>query len=758
MFAAFFGQHTAEAAGMVTSEYVYVAVILFPRFGRFQWSNRYGNITTNGLESLLRLSLQPPTGSTFDEFERQVKQRSPKFGYSYAPQERVDMIVGHFYDAIVMYGNLLAQLHAAGFSITDTAQAAHMTQNCMSFYSPIYGHITLDANGDRLNAYQMTKFDVLTGRFEPFVNFPNVRGVTLRVTGPSRWRGRDHLPPNEPLCGFRGDFSVCHKNDASLGAMEVAVATTVPILFLSFGIIGAFIAGKRYVKKHWDPDWWRVYLHCLEDTGESPRNSNSRNSKSDVIAGEGKPGQVPKPRIHVPCPHAMMATYRGGMVTLVELPDPKQRASPAIGKAMTPLRKMLHPNILTFVGIAVTDEDICTYLIGDGCSQKSTLEAMLRLDVHHLDNPLKFSLINDLVTGLVYIHASPLRSHGSLTDTTCLINNRFVLKLVGHGLGGFRSPDELAVPEEHQIHRNWRPLLWRAPELLRKTMTPAGTPKGDVYSFSILVQEIMLVLPPFGTNHQSWAMTNLDIKDVVMEVKHRTFPPNRPRVSQSSCPVFLCNLMEDCWQENPALRPPFTRIENELRRAEVFSRKDIIEHLIGRLDVYAQTLESTIEETVQSFMEEKRRGEQVLFSILPKFVAQLLVSGTAVLPQIHNSSTIHMSHLDGWDNIVAVTHNPRELTHALNTFYAICDAVIEKYDAFKVETIIDSNLVVSGLPASNGTRHVAVIAHMSLELLAAIRGRSLTTSIPTSCLLRVGINSGPCVSGVIGYTLPKYCL
>jgi hypothetical protein len=76
-----------------------------------------------------------------------------------------------------------------------------------------------------------------------------------------------------------------------------------------------------------------------------------------------------------------------------------------------------------------------------------------------------------------------------------------------------------------------------------------------------------------------------------------------------------------------------------------------------------------------------------------RFVAQMLNSGTEILPETYPSTTVYFSHLDGWENIIAITRNPFEITQALNAFYNVCDNIIEKYDAYKVETVTDSYMV-----------------------------------------------------------------
>ncbi len=64
----------------------------------------------------------------------------------------------------------------------------------------------------------------------------------------------------------------------------------------------------------------------------------------------------------------------------------------------------------------------------------------------------------------------------------------------------------------------------------------------------------------------------------------------------------------------------------------------------------------------------------------------------------------------------------------LNDLYTSFDSVVGNYDVYKVETIGDAYMVVSGLPVKNGNNHAGEIASMSLNLLREIKVR---TSIKT---------------------------
>ncbi|TSL97307.1 hypothetical protein Baya_7562 [Bagarius yarrelli] len=73
-------------------------------------------------------------------------------------------------------------------------------------------------------------------------------------------------------------------------------------------------------------------------------------------------------------------------------------------------------------------------------------------------------------------------------------------------------------------------------------------------------------------------------------------------------------------------------------------------------------------------------------------------------------------------------------------------------------TIGDAYMVVSGLPERNGDKHADEIAKMSLDLVAAVRQVSIPHMPNKRLQLRAGIHTGPCVAGIVGYKMPRYCL
>jgi class 3 adenylate cyclase len=94
----------------------------------------------------------------------------------------------------------------------------------------------------------------------------------------------------------------------------------------------------------------------------------------------------------------------------------------------------------------------------------------------------------------------------------------------------------------------------------------------------------------------------------------------------------------------------------------------------------------------------------------------------------------------------------------LNNLYTLLDSIIAEFDVYKVETIGDGYLCVSGLPHRNGNEHAKHIAEMSLAFMRNLVN-FVIPHLPNERLrMRIGIHTGPTVAGVVGLSMPRYCL
>lgn len=102
-------------------------------------------------------------------------------------------------------------------------------------------------------------------------------------------------------------------------------------------------------------------------------------------------------------------------------------------------------------------------------------------------------------------------------------------------------------------------------------------------------------------------------------MKNGTVPPLRPAVPKSACSNDLYAVMERCWSEFPIDRPSFVKIK-ELMKKIVGKETNLVDHLLNRMEQYANNLERQVAEKTQQFMDEKHRSEDLLCQLLPKFV------------------------------------------------------------------------------------------------------------------------------------------
>ncbi|MCI4386142.1 hypothetical protein PGIGA_G00058880 [Pangasianodon gigas] len=382
-------------------------------------------------------------------------------------------------------------------------------------------------------------------------------------------------------------------------------------------------------------------------------------------------------------------------------------------------------------------------VVTEHCSRGS-LQDLLRNDDVKLDWMFKSSLLLDLIKGMKYLHHREF-PHGRLKSRNCVVDGRFVLKITDYGfnelLESQKAPKEEHSPED---------LFWTAPELLRDPESPRkGTFKGDVYSFAIILQEVVVRGAPY-------CMLGLPPEEIIRKVK-KPPPMCRPTVAPDQAPLECIQLMKQCWSEQPDRRPTFDEIFDQFKLINKGKKTNIIDSMLRMLEQYSSNLEDLIRERTEELEIEKQRTEKLLTEMLPPSVAEALKTGASVEPEYFDQVTIYFSDIVGFTTISSLS-DPIEVVDLLNDLYTLFDAVLCNHDVYKVETIGDAYMVASGLPKKNGNKHAAEIANMSLNILSSVGSFKMRHMPDVPVRIRIGIHSGSCVAGVVGLTMPRYCL
>ncbi|XP_050685008.1 atrial natriuretic peptide receptor 1-like [Leptidea sinapis] len=170
-----------------------------------------------------------------------------------------------------------------------------------------------------------------------------------------------------------------------------------------------------------------------------------------------------------------------------------------------------------------------------------------------------------------------------------------------------------------------------------------------------------------------------------------------------------------------------------------------------------QKFTESIEISTQKLVAEKQKSDLLLSRMLPIPVLRRLRAQKTVPAESFDAVTIYFSDIVGFTNIAAKS-TPMEIINMLNMLYQMFDDKITQYNVYKVETIGDAYMVVSGLPQRNGNLHASEIADMSLALMRCLEGAKVPHRPEELLRIRAGVNTGPCVAGVVGTTMPRYCL
>ncbi|XP_033100720.1 speract receptor-like [Anneissia japonica] len=412
------------------------------------------------------------------------------------------------------------------------------------------------------------------------------------------------------------------------------------------------------------------------------------------------------------------------------------------------MRDIRHDNLCVFVGACIDSPNMAILM---KYAAKGSLQDILENDEIKLDNMFVSSLLADLVKGMIYLHSTSILSHGNLKSTNCVVDNRWVLQVTDYGLHEFKQGQD---QEDNDPRIKAKNLLWRAPEHLREedSMLPYGSCKGDVYSFAIVLNEVYSRAEPYYLNEE-------DPEEIISNVKSGLCPAFRPDISDivEDAPPCVITCVQKCWRESPEERPGFVEVKKILEPLQAGLKPNILDNMIAVMERYTENLEELVDERTSELQREKRKSETLLHRMLPPSIAAQLIKGISVLPEAFEQVSIFFSDIVGFTALSAAS-TPIQVVNMLNDLYTCFDAIIANYDVYKVETIGDAYMLASGLPVRNGKRHAGQIASTAWHLLQSITEFRVRHRPDQVLKLRIGIHSGPCVAGVVGLTMPRYCL
>ncbi|CAI5456087.1 unnamed protein product [Caenorhabditis angaria] len=576
------------------------------------------------------------------------------------------------------------------------------------------------------------------------------------------WYKNDgNLPPAFPRCGFTGSKCDYRPYFFAIGFV---------IFLLTIGPLSYFIYLKQKERLLYDMTWRipRESVKLLEGKSKSEHSLASKSQSSGSFSGSMNSKQNGLIA-------AKQAVTNGVKLAIKRYQQVRNLTFPKSELRMLKELKILeNENLNKFYGISFNQQNefIVMWIL---CSRGS-LEDILFNDELKLGKNFQVSFAKDVVKGLGYLHTSPLEYHGMLCLQNCLVDSNWTVKLTNFATDNIiaeklqhneirpiinpdsDSADDSVDPSKDIARKKY---LQQAPEIIREIVTtktlPPGSQAADIYALGMVLYQILFRVEPFHERNKSInkLMEMLAMANDDDQLIRPVFPSSNQAEGYN---LQLLSCLEACWLEIPEMRPPIKKVRTMVNaNLKSTGKGSLVDQMMKMMEEYTANLENMVRDRTALLEEAQKQADRLLNSMLPKSIAEDLKVGKSVLPQLYSCATVLFSDIRGFTRISS-TSTPLQVVTFLNDMFSGFDAIIAKHDAYKVETIGDAYMIVSGVPNENGNNHVQNIADVALKMRAFICNFKLAHRPEELMMVRIGFHSGPVAAGVVGLAAPRYCL
>ncbi|KAF8390409.1 hypothetical protein HHK36_024935 [Tetracentron sinense] len=213
-----------------------------------------------------------------------------------------------------------------------------------------------------------------------------------------------------------------------------------------------------------------------------------------------------------------------------------------------------HPNIITFVAACKKPPVFC--IITEYLAGGSLRKFLHQQEPHSVPLDLVLKLALDIARGMHYLHSQGIL-HRDLKSENLLLGEDMCVKVADFGISCLESQ----CGSGKGFTGTYR---WMAPEMIKEKH---HTRKVDVYSYGIVLWELLTALTPFHDMTPEQAAFAVSQK-AAFAVSQKNARPPLP----AACPMAFSHLVSRCWSSNPDKRPHFKEI-------------------VSILEIYAESLE-----------------------------------------------------------------------------------------------------------------------------------------------------------------------
>uniref|UniRef100_A0A914HMJ9 Guanylate cyclase n=1 Tax=Globodera rostochiensis TaxID=31243 RepID=A0A914HMJ9_GLORO len=666
------------------------------------------------------------------------------------------------YDAIYNYGMALNEsFKQFGVRPEIYRNGSLLARNNRKPFMGLTGFVTVETDQNtRVFVMSNRKSDAQGNSLQVLMQLAFVNGqmnVSMRNASSQMWVSRAGvIPPAVPTCGFDGKGCTVSVFDMYKGYFVTGIVLFVLLIGGSIFIFAVLIRAK-IAENRKNNLLWQISFALLKRQKQRQVDQNTGRSQHSLRSNQTNLSSLTHSTMDslAQSKNFSLYTYNGDKCIVCTY-GATSLAAPLTVVEMAECRTMRlfdHENMNRFLGLCLDGPNVLA--VWNFCARGSIRDVILSENAMVKDVVFIQSAIKELCEGMYFLHNSALQFHGRLKSSACLINERWQVKISYFGLKWLKNSQKTQTKD----------LLWLSPEQLREMgdfgENVDGSKQSDVYTLALIFTEMVNMSPCWENGGaaeeegeqavhlsgeprrgRSTVTRARNAEEIAYLVKRGGLIPLRPslRPAFDNLNPELIHLIRDCWVEAPNERPTIEKVRQKLRQMNAGQSVNLMDYVFGMLEQYANKLEEEVQERTRELEGEKRKSDILLYRMMPRQVADRLKLDIVQFAALSSQM------------------RPLQVVNLMNELYTTLDAIIDEHDAYKVESIGDGYLCVSGLPKRNGNLHGKECADMALEFMKALSDFRILDLPNERIRLRIGLHSGPCVAGVVGLAMPRYCL
>ncbi|XP_055333914.1 receptor-type guanylate cyclase gcy-3-like [Paramacrobiotus metropolitanus] len=621
----------------------------------------------------------------------------------------------------------------------------------------------IDSDGRRRTDITVSFFDS-NGNRMPLLQKFGKTGELLDVTLLLTWANNATFPPpNEPLCGYLNQSRLCQSRLcltpgdnrlALLSSSSTMVTVVVGVL-----IATVYTVSRTKQRLLFDP-WWQIHLQKKSLSATASRFHGfatvQKQRVPESVSQESSVHLFATQNTQSFCSAVVFGSYKNKPVMGWKVCSRSRTinfddisSNKKLLFLLRQINKTEYINICQFLGLTITESSKDMHWISAVMESPSRGPLPDIFDSWVSRNvALASSLILDYLEAVQYVHSSFLQFHGRISVLTCWVDRHFTLKLAHCASERLRQNLQAACGDlTTTMCQNaiWEPVYWSS-----SGSTVVSDSKSmqsvDIYSSGLVLYDILTMGNFFDKVRilaEGAGIQNLcSISDMI----------NFPSVPDFEDILRLCTNLDK--NQRPNIKTLCVMLADISPILAVRKQKiSLIDKICAGLEDYSANLERQVAVRTHELEEEMNKCDAIINQILPGSVAKQLRVGEKLLPEFYDCVTIMFTDLHGFGDFIKI-QQPQTTIDLISSTEAHIDKLSMECEVYKVEAVMDSFMLASGLPERIGKNHIERIATFALKLLDSHPHLAFLLNLQ----LKIGIHSGPCAAGLMGSKRPRYCL